>query len=111
MGTENATAAPVARIWWRDFGYYTLRWTVLLGVLSAINYTDVPANAPNGYFWQAKLLQLVLGIGVGVICATLFTLLQNGLNTQRRKVLSWVFAIVTMISVNLLFALGTGRLT
>jgi hypothetical protein len=44
----------------------------LLGVLSAINYTNVPVNAPKDFFWQAKLLQLVLGIGSGVICAILF---------------------------------------
>lgn len=110
MEAGNVTTAPLARIWWRDFGYYTLRWTILLGALSAINYKDVPARAPKNYFWQATLLQLVFGIGIGLICAVLFTLLQNGLNTQRRKVLSWVFAVVTMIVVNVVFALATGRL-
>jgi len=39
MEAEHITTPRLARIWWRDFGYYTLRWTVLLGVLSAINYT------------------------------------------------------------------------
>jgi len=69
MEAEHITTPRLALIWWRDFGYYTLRWTILLGALSAINYTDVPPNAPKDYFWHAKLLQLVLGIGVGVICA------------------------------------------
>jgi hypothetical protein len=61
METENVTTAPLARIWWRDFGYYTLRWTIILGVLSAIYYTEVPPSAPTDYFWHAKVLHLVSG--------------------------------------------------
>ena len=87
------TTAPASRVWFRDFAYYALRWTIIVGVLSALNPVyDIPTDA-SGLFWQIKLQQLLMGLGWGFLAALVFTLAQNGLNTQRRKPVSWMLAI------------------
>lgn len=103
-----ATASP-GRVWFRDFGYYALRWTIIVGVLSALQPVyDIPADASN-LFWQMKLQQLLLGIGWGFVVATVFTVIQNGVNSARRRPVSWVIAIAVWIAMAFLGALLTGR--
>ena len=51
----------------------------------------------------------LIGAGFGVVCAVVFTLLQNAVNVARRKWLSWLLAIGTWVAMNLLLAYATGR--
>ena len=69
---QNA-AAPAARVWFRDFGYYALRWTIIVGVLTALTPVyDIPGDAPSSTFWQIKLQQLLLGLGWGFLASFRF---------------------------------------
>ena len=96
-------------MWFRDFAYYALRWTIIVGVLSALNPVyDIPTDA-SGLFWQIKLQQLLMGLGWGFLAALVFTLAQNGLNTQRRKPVSWMLAIGIWFGMGFLGALAMGR--
>jgi len=90
----------------RDWGYYSLWWTVVFAIVAIANGLQ-PLNALE-YFWTAKLEQLVWGVSFGLVCALLFTIVQNGLNQIRSKVKSWIFALViwVIMKIGVTFALG-----
>ena len=97
--------AVAKKAWSKDLGYYTV-WFVIWGAVFSI-LQPTTGHEPSGFLVQ----KVVLGAGFGVVCALVFTTLQNGLNTARRKWLSWAFAIVTWVSINLGLAMATGRFT
>jgi hypothetical protein len=53
---------------------------------------------------------VILGALSGVVFAITFTLLQNGLNKERRWWLSVILVVVTVAVVNILVSIGTGTL-
>jgi hypothetical protein len=78
----------------RDFGHYARWWCFWLGLAAFLTYT------PGDAFAMAKLLQLAFGLTQGLICALIFTALQNRFNGQRQKPKSWLLAIGTLLAVN-----------
>lgn len=74
---------------WRDFGYYTA-WWVLWSALSALLS---PIAEPGNQYWYLKGIQIVLGVGLGIVGSALFTLFQNTANAKRVKAMSWGAAI------------------
>lgn len=57
--------------------------------------------------WVAKLHQAMFGTVFGIICALVFTLLQNGFNRPRTKSISWIFAIGSWAVLSMMVALTT----
>jgi uncharacterized membrane protein len=101
------TAGPQKQGMLRDWGYYSLWWAVVFAIVAIANGLQ-PLSALN-HFWSAKLEQLVWGAWFGLVCAFLFTIVQNGLNKSRSKVRSWIFALVIWVAMKLglTFVLGT----
>jgi hypothetical protein len=104
----ESTEVVTTKQWLRNFGYYTT-WFVVWGALFSFLQPVTPEQMAGTTFWAVKIQQAVLGAGFGVICAIVFSILQNSINGQRRKWLSWVLAIGTWISINLLLAVAMGR--
>jgi hypothetical protein len=100
------TAAPQKEGMLRDWGFYSLWWAVAFALVAIANGLQ-PLNALD-HFWSAKLQQLVLGVAFGLVCAFLFTIVQNGLNKSRSNVKSWIFALVIWVAMKLgvMFVLG-----
>ncbi len=89
----------------KDFGYYA-RWFSIWAVL----FNFVQPVAGEGNFWGLKLVASLYAVGFGVSCAAVFSVLQNSMNSARRKWLSWIFAILIWVSAGAIVALSTGRL-
>jgi len=104
----ESNEAAAKKQWFKDFGYYTI-WFVVWGALFSFLQFVTTEQMAATTFWAVKIQQAILGAGFGVICAIIFTILQNGINAQRRKPLSWVLAIGTWIFINLLLAVAMGR--
>src|SRR5438309_10103170 len=103
----DATESP-RKPWFKDSGHYVI-WFVIWGALFSF-LQFVPSEQIAGTtFWAVKVQQALLGAGFGVVCAIVFTILQNGVNAARRKWLSWVLAIGTWVTINLSLAYATGR--
>ena len=96
------------REWFRNFGYYVI-WFVIWGGLFSFLQPVSSDQLAGTTFWAVKVEQALIGAGFGVACAAVFTLLQNAANVARRKWLSWLLAITTWVSMNLLLAYATGR--
>jgi len=96
------------RIWFKDFTYYAICFVIWGTVFSFLQLVTSEQLAGTN-FWAVKVQQAMLGAGFGVICAIAFTLLQNGINRARMKLLSWILAIATWVAVNLLVAFSSGR--
>ncbi|TAL71662.1 MAG: hypothetical protein EPN56_08740 [Rhodanobacter sp.] len=101
----DSTKSPSPSLFYR-FGTYLWRW-LLFGALAglAIPVIGTAPNGvmPDGYFWHVKVQQLGFGVFFGLACAVVFTLLQNTLNKQRRRGVSWAILIVTWMAVKLVF--------
>lgn len=82
------------RALFKDFGYYILWWVVIFAVLNALS----PVTSDQGEFWRAKAVQTAAGAISGAICASLFTIMQNLANKDRKKVISWAVAIAAAIA-------------
>lgn len=103
---EN-TEVNTNKRWFKYFGYYTT-WFVLWSVLFSFTHLVTPEQTAGTTFWAVKIQQAIFGAGFGVICAIVFSVLQNGINAQRQKWLSWILAIGTWISIQLLLAVAMG---
>jgi hypothetical protein len=106
-GTRDATETA-SKVWFKNFGYYAI-WFVIWGGLFSFLQPVTTEQMAGRTFWAVKVQQASLGAGFGVVCAIVFTLLQNGLNQARRKWLSWVLAIGTWFTINLALAFAAGR--
>lgn len=104
MDASNTTS----RIWFKDFAYYVV-WFVLWGALFSFLQPVTTEQMAGTSFSAVKVQQAMLGAGFGVICATVFTILQNRLNHLRRKWVSWVLAIGTWVAINFALAFAMGR--
>jgi hypothetical protein len=73
--------------------------------------TATRSDLPGTSSLRGLLVQRVILYGLsGVLFAIAFTLLQNGLNRERRWWLSVVLVLVTVAGVNLLVSLATGTI-
>ena len=74
----------VPRAWFKTFGYYVIWFVIWGGIFSFLQPVTTEQMAGTS-FWTVKVQQALLGAGFGVICAMVFTLLQNGVKQARRK--------------------------
>ena len=104
----ESTEAVRNKQWFKNFGYYTI-WFVVWGALFSFLQPVTSEQTAGTAFSAVTIQRTLLGAGFGVICAIVFSILQNGINGRRRKWLSWLLAIGTWISINLLLAVAMGR--
>ncbi len=78
----------------QDYRYYAVWWAFWCGLLTALQ----PYLGPEEFFWRSKGILLASGIAYGVALATAFAVLQNKLNQQRKKPISWLLAIGLMFA-------------
>lgn len=98
-------AVPTKRPLFDDFGYY-IRWWLLLGAIGGL--LTVVGSEDLDHFGRAKLIQVIWGLGSGVLFAVVFTPIQNLLNAGRKRWLTWVIAIAAWLGVK--FAVGFATL-
>lgn len=60
-------------------------------------------SMPDGFFWDVKIQQVGFGLFFGFVCAVVFTLLQNTLNKNRNRGVSWTILIFTWLGIKFLF--------
>jgi hypothetical protein len=97
-----------SRNWFKDFGDY-VTWFVVWGALFAFVQPVATTSVKGTNLWTIKFHQAIFGAGFGVVCALLFTFLQNGFNRSRTKSISWIFAIGCWAVISMIIALVTGR--
>lgn len=100
----NATTASPSLF----FRFITYMWRWLLfgaigGLVTPVVGPSADGSMPDGYFGQVKMLQIGFGIFFGLICAIVFTLLQNTLNKSRKRGISWAILIFTWLAVKFAF--------
>ncbi len=90
----------------RDWGYYSLWWGLIFTILGSLMYRD----GPQDQFLNPALQQALFGLAFGLVCALVFTLVQNGVNKERRKVKSWILAVLIWIVMRLAWLFAAGAL-
>lgn len=75
--------------------YYTFWWWVWIVVPGSLMVVGQGRQGDGGMLTAVGLLTVY-----ALIASTLFTLLQNGVNQQRRKAVSWAFALLIWIALN-----------
>jgi len=100
----NVVTAPPTLFF--RFGTYLWRW-LLFGALGGLVTPVVNPLAsgamPEGYFAHVKLLQLGLGLLFGLVCAFVFTPLQNTMNKDRKRGATWAIIIFTWLAMKAVF--------
>ena len=96
QATAMDETVPAKRSILKDWGYYSLWWAIVLGGLNVLTYV---VGGPAEQLWSAKLQHLLFGVSYGLICAFVFTVVQNILNVKRSKVLSCLFVVVIWIAL------------
>jgi hypothetical protein len=85
-------------LWTRWWGYLA-RWLIFgLAV-----HVFLPAGDGPAPWWQLKLMQAVVGLLFGLVCAVVFTLAENTWNTVRVKWKSWVLVAATWLLIKVVF--------
>jgi hypothetical protein len=87
-----------ARYWYRWRGY-TVRWLLFGGITGLFQ----PIVDDLDHDWLQGLYQFLFGLFFGAVCAVVFTLAENTLNTPRVNWKSWSILIATWLSVKLVF--------
>lgn len=87
-------ATPASRAF-RDWPYYAFWWWVWVVVPGSLMVVGQGRQGDGG-----MLAAVGLFTGYALIASTLFTLLQNSVNRQRRKSVSWAFAVLIWIALN-----------
>lgn len=83
-----------------DWKKYYLRWTIFGFFAGALQ----PVLNDDGGFWTIKLWQALSGVPFGIVCAVMFTFLQNKINQQRMKYKTWGLLFVTWMVIKFVFA-------
>ena len=96
--TKAHWSSPDASHWYRWRGY-TVRW-LIFGCITGLFQ---PIVDDIDHYWLQKLYQALFGIFFGVVCAIMFTLLENSYNALRIKWKSWVIVVMTWLVVKLVF--------
>ena len=98
--SDPHTPPPVyshARLWhqWRG---YAARWLVFGEVVEI--YQPVVGQS---HLWQQKLMQALVGLLFGAVCALFFTVSQNVANFQRRWWKTFIILLTSWLLTKLLF--------
>lgn len=96
--TKAHWSSPDASHWYRWRGY-AVRWMIF----GCITGMFQPIVDDIDHYWLQKLYQALFGIFFGVVCAIMFTLLENSYNALRVKWKSWVIVVMTWLVVKLVF--------
>jgi hypothetical protein len=96
--TKAHWASARSGIWARWRGY-TVRWLLFAEIVQL--FQPIPADLDT--YWQEKLYQALSGLLFGSVCAIVFTLTENTLNTPRVKWKSWLIVAGTWLAVKLVF--------
>lgn len=73
---------------WRYYSFWWWVWIVVPGMLQALGGGQTTTAKPGG-----MLLALLLFTAYALLASTVFTIVQNRVNPQRRKAVSWALAI------------------
>ncbi len=76
-----------------------MRW-LLFGLAISVFQ---PVTDHGDQLWLYKLDQALAGLSFGGVCAVVFTLAENKLNTPRRKWKSWLIVLATWLCVKVAF--------
>lgn len=95
----SAEVAPSTRRAFDGFRTYAWRW-LLFGFLAGV---ATPVATGDGDYGFVKAIQIANGLFFGLVCAVVFTLLQNRLNAGRSRGRSWAILIGTWMGVKFLF--------
>lgn len=88
------------------FMTYLWRWLffgAIAGFATPVISPAADGTMPDGYFSHVKLQQIGFGLIFGLVCAIVFTLLQNTLNKQRNRGASWAILVGTWLGVKFAF--------
>jgi uncharacterized membrane protein len=77
-----------------DWPYYTFWWGIWIVVPGFLMAMGQGRQGDGGMLTAVGLFTVY-----AVVASTFFTLLQNGVNRQRRKPVSWAFALLIWISL------------
>lgn len=97
---------PVGTGLWTRWWGYLVRWLVF----GLVIHIFLPVPEGDGYFWAQKLDQALLGLVFGLVCAVVFTVVENKLNTPRVKWKTWGLVIATWLFVKTAFVSGIALL-
>ena len=76
-----------------------MRWLIFGLAVSVF----VPVAESTEPWWPQKLTQAAVGLLFGLVCAVVFTLAENSLNTPRVAWKSWGIAAATWLLVKVAF--------
>ena len=96
--TKSQWNSPSAARWYRWRGY-TVRWLMFGGITGLFQ----PVADGSDHYALQRLYQLLFGLFFGAVCAVLFTLAENTLNTPRARWKSWAIMVATWLAVKLVF--------
>lgn len=93
-------------VWTRWWGYL-VRWLAF----GLVVHLFQPVADDSAVRWLEKLQQALVGLGFGFVCAVVFTMADNLLNTPRKRwktgaliVLTWLLVKVVFVSALALWA-------
>lgn len=90
---------PVGTGLWTRWWGYLVRWLVF----GLVVHVFQPVSENPAYFWVQKLDLALIGLLFGLVCALVFTLAENVLNTPRVKWKSWLIVLATWLVVKVVF--------
>ena len=101
--------STTSKHWFNGFKYYVI-WFVIVCELFPFPelYLFGHSARKDIVYWYIRFVQLIAGAVFGVVTATVFTELQNGLNESRRTWVTWVLAVVTWAAAVQALSMLTG---
>ena len=84
-------------IWTRWWGYLT-RWLTFGVVVNVFQRIE-----DNDHFWRQQAIQVGFGLLFGLVCAVVFTIAENKLNTPRVNWKTWLIVFATWVVVKTVF--------
>lgn len=95
---KTANNSPSTQGLWYRWRGYTVRWLLFGLVVSLFQ----PVVDDLDLLWEQKLNQGLGGLVFGSVCAVLFTVTQNTLNRSRVNWKTWLFVVLTWLSVKVI---------
>lgn len=96
MTPENTVVTSTKPAIFKDFWRYTAWWLLWVGGLGFLQGIGGGAD---------PVLALASSVVTALICAILFTVMQNLVNAKRRKPIAWALAIGIWMGVKIAFVL------
>jgi hypothetical protein len=97
---NSVQEVPVEITLLSDWKKYYFRWIVFGFVGGGLQ----PVLHNLDEFWTVKLMQCIGGLPYGLLCAVVFTLVQNKFNGNRDKKKTWIFIFSVWMSMKFVIA-------